>query len=158
MSDQSAHAFTGRHMLSIMLAFFGTIFSANMTMVYFATHSWTGLVVENAYVASQEFNATTSKLAQAASDVHAVVNYREGRLTITLTDNAGNAIDAMNVRVTLGRPSHEGEDHTIVLLAQGNGIHAVNHSLAKGQWSGSVTAEIAGHEQWVRPLRLLAKD
>ena len=48
--------FTGRHMLAIMLAFFGTIIAVNLVMAIFASRSWTGLVVKNSYVASQEFN------------------------------------------------------------------------------------------------------
>lgn len=48
--------FTGRHMLAIMLAFFGVIIAVNGVMATFATRSWSGLVVENTYVASQQFN------------------------------------------------------------------------------------------------------
>jgi nitrogen fixation protein FixH len=48
--------FTGRHMLMIMLAFFGVIITVNVVMARFAMTSWTGLVVENSYVASQQFN------------------------------------------------------------------------------------------------------
>ena len=48
--------FTGRHMLGIMLAFFATVIAVNVTMAMFASKSWTGFVVRNSYVASQEFN------------------------------------------------------------------------------------------------------
>ena len=39
-----------------MLAFFGVIIAVNVVMATLASTSWTGLVVENSYVASQEFN------------------------------------------------------------------------------------------------------
>ena len=48
--------FTGRHMLAIMLAFFGVIIAVNLVMATLASKSWTGLVVKNTYVASQQFN------------------------------------------------------------------------------------------------------
>jgi nitrogen fixation protein FixH len=145
-------------MLLIMLAFFATVFAANMTLVYFASHSWTGLVIKNSYVASQEFNTTTRRLEKAASDVHAALTYQEGKLSIALTDNSGHVVSGTNVEVNVGRPSHEGEDQSFTLKAQGNGIYAADHALAKGQWSGTVKADIPGHQAWMRPIRLLVKD
>src|SRR3546814_8186701 len=48
--------FTGWHMLGAMLLFFGIVISVNLYMAWQATRSWSGLVVENTYIASQEFN------------------------------------------------------------------------------------------------------
>jgi nitrogen fixation protein FixH len=158
MMQQTSHLFTGRHMLMIMLAFFGVIIAANMTMVYYATQSWTGLVVKNSYVASQEFNETTARLEQAAADVHSVVAYSLGKVTLSLDDNAGQAVQASNVRVMIGRPSHEGDDRVIILSQKSNGVYEAEHSLGNGQWSGQVTADVVGHPPWQRPLRLLVKE
>ncbi len=150
--------FTGRHLLAILLAFFGVIFAANFTMAYFAFSSWTGLVVKNSYVASQEFNETTAALEKSALGVAVVATYANEQLTLTLRDNAGNAVAATNVMVTLGRPSHEGEDHNIALAPKADGIYGATHSLAKGQWAGEVSANIIGHEDWRRPLYLVVRD
>jgi nitrogen fixation protein FixH len=158
MNTQANHPFTGRHMLSIMLAFFAAVFAANMSLVYFANHSWTGLVVKNSYVASQEFNKTTQRLEQAAADFHAALKYENGKLSITLTDNSGQPVSGGIMKATLGRPSHEGEDQSFILLAQGNGVFVADHVLAKGQWSGTVTADIPQHQAWMRPIRILVKE
>lgn len=48
--------FTGRHMAAIMVAFFGVVIAVNFTMAHFATSTFSGVVVENSYVASQHFN------------------------------------------------------------------------------------------------------
>lgn len=48
--------FTGWHMLAIMVAFFGVVIAVNVTMMQIARGSFGGIVVENSYVASQEFN------------------------------------------------------------------------------------------------------
>ena len=48
--------FTGYHMVAVMTLFFGTIISVNLLMAWYANTSWSGLVVKNSYVASQEFN------------------------------------------------------------------------------------------------------
>ena len=55
----SQKTFTGRHMLLLVSAFFAAVIAANGTMAYFAARSWTGLVVENSYVASQEYKRTS---------------------------------------------------------------------------------------------------
>jgi nitrogen fixation protein FixH len=48
--------FTGWHMTAILLGFFGVIVAVNFTMAAFATRTFGGVVVENSYVASQEYN------------------------------------------------------------------------------------------------------
>lgn len=48
--------FTGRHMLVIMLAFFGTVVAVNFSMAWLASSTFGGTVVDNSYVASQRFN------------------------------------------------------------------------------------------------------
>ena len=91
---QTARPFTGRHMLLIMLGFFAVVLTANMTMVYFASHSWSGLVVKNSYVASQEFNETTDKMmANAAVDVLPALAYEAGILRVKLQTKAGQAVN-----------------------------------------------------------------
>lgn len=154
----SSKEFTGRHMLAIMLAFFGVVFVANFTMAYFAFSSWTGLVVKNSYVASQQFNETTAKLEKSAMGVAAIINYTDSQLKIALTDTAGNAVDATSVVATLGRPSHEREDQTIALSPLGGGLYGVIHKLGKGQWAGEVSAIVPSHHDWRRPVYLVVKD
>lgn len=48
--------FTGRHITIILLTFFGVVIAVNLTMATFATRTFGGVVVENSYVASQNFN------------------------------------------------------------------------------------------------------
>ncbi len=150
--------FTGKHMLAIMLAFFGVVLAANMTMVYFAQSSWTGLVVKNSYVASQVFNEKTAALvASESADVHPVVSFAAGTLQVTLRTRAGEAVSAHGVKVTLGRPSHEGEDRTVELLQNGPGVFGIAQSLGAGQWTGTVSADVPGHGAWSRPIRVIVK-
>jgi nitrogen fixation protein FixH len=48
--------FTGWHMLGVMFAMFGTIIAVNLVMATLAVRTFGGTVVDNSYVASQEFN------------------------------------------------------------------------------------------------------
>ena len=48
--------FTGRHMLGIMLAMFGTIIAVNVVMAHHAVTTFGGTVVDNSYVATASYN------------------------------------------------------------------------------------------------------
>lgn len=66
----SGFTFTGWHMLGVMLLFFGTVITVNMVMAWNAVNSWSGLVVPNTYVASQQFNAKAEAAkARAATGI-----------------------------------------------------------------------------------------
>lgn len=56
MTTRVATPFTGRHMLAIMVAFFGVVIAVNVTMARLADSTFGGTVVDNSYVASQDFN------------------------------------------------------------------------------------------------------
>lgn len=49
-------AFTGWHMTGILVSFFLVVIAVNLTMARFAISTFGGTVVDNSYVASQNFN------------------------------------------------------------------------------------------------------
>lgn len=109
--------FTGRHMLYVMLAFFITILTVNMTMVYFSRSSWTGLVVKNSYVASQKFNhRVKAQETLMAAGWHAKLDEIEGRV-IFLVSRTGLTVPRCDVRLDVTRPMGESEDQHINLIA-----------------------------------------
>lgn len=72
--------FTGRHMLAVMLGFFGTVIAVNVTMAWFASNTFGGTVVDNSYVASQKFNGwLAAGRAQEALGWSVTVNLDESR-------------------------------------------------------------------------------
>ena len=79
--------FTGRHMAMIMVGFFGVIIAVNFTMARFATATFGGIVVENSYVASQEFNGWLEEAEkQRALGWDAVTTWRpDNRLAVQLS-------------------------------------------------------------------------
>ena len=48
--------FTGWHMTAILVTFFGVVMAVNFTMARMAVSTFGGTVVDNSYVASQEYN------------------------------------------------------------------------------------------------------
>jgi nitrogen fixation protein FixH len=139
--------FTGWHMLGVLFLFFGTIISVNLALAYFAVHTWSGLVVENSYVASQHFNEE-----QAIARAHAKlgwipeVAYEDGRVAFTLVDRDGKGVPAKTVTAKLMRPANEGQDVTVTLARDGDGHYGVDQSLPAGQWIVEILAD-AGLDQ-----------
>jgi len=53
--------FTGWHFTAIIVAFFGVVIAVNIIMATLAVRTFGGVVVENSYVASQEYNGWLAK-------------------------------------------------------------------------------------------------
>jgi nitrogen fixation protein FixH len=131
--------FTGRHMLFVMLAFFGVIVVVNLTMAVFASKSWTGLVVKNSYVASQAFNRELEQARiQATRGWSGDITYRDGFVVLSLEDKAGQPVVLDTAIAKIGRPAFEQADHQVAMLHQGNGIYHAADVLSPGVWQISV--------------------
>ncbi|TIY08576.1 MAG: cytochrome oxidase, partial [Mesorhizobium sp.] len=99
-NTQRTREFTGRHMLTTILAFFGVVIAVNLTMATFASTSWTGLVVENTYVASQQFNQKAEEgRAQAALGWTGKLTISWGEVRYSLSDAAGKPVPLRSVKV-----------------------------------------------------------
>jgi nitrogen fixation protein FixH len=157
MSVNAAKPFTGRHMLAIMLAFFAVVISANMTMVYYASHSWSGLVVKNSYVASQQFNQDAAELEAVKAALRIVATYDNDVLRMKMTGTADGAFSASHVSVRLGRPATENQDVSFDLTEETAGTYAARQHLAPGIWSGEVSIQSSGGAVQRLPLRIVAR-
>lgn len=154
-SPNTPREFTGRHMLYIMLAFFGVIITVNVTMATLANTTWTGLVVPNSYIASQEFNGKAAAgRAQAALGWTSEWTIADGEFVYRLADANGRAIPIDRATATFRRPAHEGEDLTIELRALPGGGVAGAVAPADGAWMIEVNAD-AGLETPYRDVRRL---
>ncbi len=161
--SKSPGTFTGWHMLGIMVAFFGVIIAVNMTMAYKAVSSWSGLVVKNTYVASQEFNdkAETGKV-QAALGWQSQPFYAEGVFIWKLVDHDGNAVAVTGGTAEFKRPVGDVHDTKITLITSEAGVLTAPLELGEGAWIMEVNADIgadAGLEDPYRHIiRVLVKD
>ena len=122
---------TGRHVLIIAMTAFGVIIAANMTMLFSATGTFPGLVVKNAYVASQGWNERTQ--AQAALGWRTTITYQAGAVVLTLTDADGKPVRGADLTLVAGRPTTDVQDITLAGQATAAGYRfAVD--LAPGAW------------------------
>lgn len=150
--------FTGWHMLGVLGLFFGTIISVNLLMAWFATSSWTGLVVRNSYVESQHFNEHTAERERMAElGWKGLANYVGGMLDFSLTDRAGRPVMAQ-ITARVGRPSFEAEDRDLALEATAPGRYASPTQLGPGIWSADFTATAGDGTVWKRSYRFVVKE
>jgi nitrogen fixation protein FixH len=136
-----------------MLGFFGVIISVNLTMAFVARSSWTGFVVQNSYVASQEFNGKAAEArAQAALAWAPRVEIADGYVTYTLKDARGSAIATSGGIANFRRPAYAAEDQTIDLAQQPDGSLRAAHTLRDGIWIGEFLID-AGLDHPYRDVR-----
>ncbi|HEV2898634.1 MAG TPA: FixH family protein [Pseudaminobacter sp.] len=150
---QKPREFTGRHMLFIILAFFGVVTGVNVTMATFATTSWTGLVVENTYVASQQFNQKAREgRAQAALGWTGKLTIAAGEVRYSLSDAAGKPVPLHGVKVLFRHPAYEAGDKTVTLAGASGQIFAAPHTPRDGVWIVEIHAD-AGLAESYRDVR-----
>jgi len=138
--------FTGHKMLAVMLSFFGVIIAVNMTMAWFATNSWTGLVVKNSYVASQEYNAHLAQArAQTKRGWQSSLSYADGVIRFRLSDRAGAPLDLERHQIKLGRPAFEQEDIETTLQRVKPGIYELKQTLNPGTWAIRIAGSVGDH-------------
>ena len=136
-----AQGFTGFHMWVLAVSFFGVIISVNIGMAVLATRSWTGLVVQNSYVASQEFE--TKRLAHEAQKTagwRAALTYSPGAARLVILDGADSPVDLGEVTLTLNRPVGGHDDQKVALSRASNGGYEAAVTLPHGMWEATVTA------------------
>lgn len=145
---QKAREFTGRHMLIVIVGFFAVVIGVNVTMATLARKSWTGLVVENTYVASQQFNEEARKgREQAALGWTGKLTIASGEVRYGLVDAHGKSLPLHGVRILFRHPAYEAEDETLTLTApadatSGNAAEfAARHTPRDGVWIVEIDAD-----------------
>lgn len=150
--------FTGRHMLLLVVGFFAVVIGVNVTMAVLATRSWTGLVVENSYVASQEFNEKLSVAQQrTAAGWTGGMDYESGELVFRLADGSGAPVPLDGVRVEVSRPIGVEGDRFVDLVASADGTHRAEITLEPGVWNAAIVAAIPGEADYEHRARLIVK-
>ncbi|OUS04946.1 hypothetical protein A9Q96_12630 [Rhodobacterales bacterium 52_120_T64] len=152
--DKPAKELTGRKVLIILLAAFGTILAVNMTLLYNAVKTFPGLEVKNSYIASQTFDDRA--VAQRSLGWAPEVKFANGQMNLSIFAN-GEFIFPKVIDVRVGRPTHGREDVTPVLLRDTIG-YWFNIDLGVGKWFVYVNAEDVDGEPFAQRLELFVTD
>lgn len=126
--------FTGRHMAAILVAGFGVVIAVNLFMARLAVTTFGGVVVENSYVASQEFNTwlDAADKAKALGWEPRATRASDGRVTIAFTGPSSLPSELSAVaRHPLGRLP----DARLSFTRTGPGKFISNGKLPEGRWT-----------------------
>lgn len=131
----SGFTFTGWHFLAIMIAFFGVVISVNFTMAYYASHSWSGLVADDTFKASQQFNAKAEHMREmAATGIRGELTANHEGIRYVLTHPQRGPVPADEVVASFHRPVGTLQDFTVTLKHEGDGVFTTNHEVLPGEW------------------------
>ena len=148
----------GHHVLAILVAFFGVIFAVNFLLAYLANSSWSGLVVENGYVASQSFNSDLAKArAQEALGWNVGFSYGKDSVKITFADAKGAKIDTLNLTGRLQRTVTDKEDQQLTFAWMGSGLYSAPARLRPGLWEVEVDGKGDGVGDYHKIFRFVVK-
>ena len=146
-----AGRFTGRHAAMIIVGFFAVVIVVNLTMARFATSTFGGIVVENSYVASQEFNRWLDEAeAQRALGWDAVTTWRpDNRLAVQLSGVPAGA----ELKATARHPVGRIPDHEIAFVSTRDDRFLSQTALPEGRWYLRLEVNAAG-KTWRREEEL----
>jgi len=157
-TDNHPKPFTGKHFLMIMIAFFGVIIAVNLTMAVLATRSWTGLVVQNSYVASQEFNDHLAKSrAQVKLGWSAPLGLTPDEAVVEARDANGRPIEGAEVVLILKRSITDRDDATVRLDEVAPGLYRADLDLAPVQWDTSLRITSAAGVTFRQDQKIMLK-
>jgi nitrogen fixation protein FixH len=106
-----------------------------------ASRSWTGLVVDNSYVASQQFEEKrAAHEAQQSAGWQAILTYAPGVAKLVIVDGARTPIDLGDVSIKLNRPVGGHDDKVLALERSPTGGYEATVDLPSGVWDATVTA------------------
>ncbi len=137
-------AFDGRHMSAILVAGFAVVVAVNIGAAVIAKRTFGGIVVENSYVASQDFNGWLDEAAHERSLGWQVEPSREpdGRVRLALTGvPEGARIEAV-ARHPLGRLP----DRPLHFSIAFENASVSREYLPAGRWTLRVTVRAEGQQ------------
>lgn len=136
--------FTGWHMALILISFFAVVVGVNLLMARFAISTFGGVVVENSYVASQQFNGwlKQASVEQAFGWKGVIARDGDGHASLQLSDNTGKSITAAKVTAVAEHPLGQRPTTALVLHETLPGTYAA--PLEPGRWRLRITVEAQG--------------
>lgn len=132
-------------MLAVFVVGFGIVIAVNLFMAYRAVGGFHGVVVENSYVASQNFNSWLEKAEESRAlgwEVRPEYRRADGRVVL---DTAGVPAGA-TITAELRRPLGEHEFTSLTFAPHSEGRWLSNKALAEGRWTMRITIAAAGQE------------
>lgn len=149
---------TGWHFTAIIVSFFAVVITVNLVMARFASSTFGGVVVDNSYVASQNYNEwlQAAEAQKALGWTATVARQADGRVALTLAKlNGAGATDAgVTVSAVARHPLGHQPDTALRFIATGAGQFMSETPLPAGRWKLRIAARNAAGQPWRTELDL----
>lgn len=138
--------FTGWHMTTILVAFFGVVIAVNIVMARDAIRTFGGTVVENSYVASQHYDRWLAEArAQDAAGWRADPVVAGDRRLMLAVARGGSRITRARVTVTASHPLGRLPERTLEMRwSDRDGRFVSARPLPAGRWMLHIEVEGQG--------------
>ena len=145
--------FTGKHIALIIVAFFAVVVGVNLIMARAAVRTFGGVVVDNSYVASQNYNKWLDLAARqkALGWSAKVARSSDGRVVVTM---AGAPASGLTLRAEARHPLGRRPDQVLTFQRQADGSFRSNETLGAGRWKVRIDAQ-AEDQRWREEQDLL---
>lgn len=145
MASKPRAPFTGRHMAAILVAGFGVVMCVNFYMASRAIDGFHGTVVDNSYVASQQFNdwLAEAEAAKALGWTADIARDEAGFLVVTTEAVPAGA----QVSADLRRPIGAREYADLAFVPVADGRFSSTEQVAAGRWIVRLRIEAEG-QRW----------
>jgi nitrogen fixation protein FixH len=137
---------SGRHILLITLAFFGTVIAVNAVFISLAVRSYPGEQEQKSYRQGLQFNAVLEdRAAQSALGWRASIEEasRDGealRIVVMLRRKDQSPLDALDLEGVLTRPASGAGEQSLAFAPLGGGRYEAIAAAPAGAWDLAVTA------------------
>lgn len=153
---------TGRTVLICLIAFFGVVIGANLTLAKFAIDTLPGTEVDSAYGASLAYESEIVAAREQAArgwkvNAH-VARGADGRaeVRIEVRDRNGAPIQGLNFSSRLERPADRRADRPVELAASGTAAYRGEvAALAPGLWDLVLEGDVAGKRLFLSKNRIV---
>ncbi len=141
---------TGAHVLALLIAFFGIVFTVNGYLIYQSQRSFTGMMQGNGYEASLKYNQQAARArALLAKGWHTkVLVLRDRRIAVQLSDANGEPVTGLQATALLARPVGTQDDRVIMLTERAVGRYETAEAVPLGKWIIDIRFERRGELQW----------
>jgi len=152
MAEARRRAFTGRHMAAVLVCFFGVVIAVNMLNAHYASSTFGGEVVENSYVASQEFNRWLDEAnSEKALGWGELTTWRpDGRVVVAVR----GAPEGMVVKALARHPLGRAPDQGLTFDRIGANRFLSRQALPDGRWDLRLSVAAGGrvwrHQETLR--------
>jgi nitrogen fixation protein FixH len=138
----------GRHVLMMLIAFFGVVFSVNGVFLAQALQTYTGVVSVEPYVKGLKYNDRI-----AAGERQAKLGWHEtlslgvdGAISLAIADDGGRPVRGLKFVGSIGRPSTNSRDRAVALVETDPGRYvARTTALDEGTWVVAFEATSSDH-------------